>query len=172
MPELLSDMLVVGGNVSESAAGVYTTTELVMPVSIRAKIGIIIVGIDFETDTTTDVPGALPATEKAESFLMEEDIAAAPDIDDDNVIAKGVVIYFGDAAGTGVSSIQKRDYGFANKLLDPMLEGWRSIAQKLFIGIDGSNAAVVWGTDYKLYYYVAKFTEAEFLELALKEAYT
>jgi hypothetical protein len=167
--ELLSPLVIEGGTAT-TTAGAFATTELHMPVSVHNNIGIVIVGCDFQQDYVTDVPAAGTTHETMESMLLEEDIAAVPDIDNDDVIAMERLLAQGDA--TNILYTNRHEFGLSGKLMNPLLEGWRTLAPSIFIGTFNSNAAATSTVRFKIYFYVVKFTDDEFRELAIREAYT
>lgn len=161
---LLSPLVSTGIHITESAAATYTEEAVALPTSAYNGIGVVIVGVDIESEEPADTPGAA-AYETVNTGLLEEAKGAVTYIDDEDMIAKKVTHKIDDEP-----TMHEIKMGFVDKIV-PAEQGYRTLASKVYAFINSSNAAATADSRLRIWFYLVKFDGDEVRELALNEAY-
>lgn len=166
--KVISDLLFIAATATESAAATWSTGSILIPTASRENVGFVIVGTDFLTDNPADVPGAGIAIERVKVFLLEENKATEPNMNDPDVIARDEVRCQGDAVNCLVEENYRHKLN--GKLVD-VDKGYKTARQNIRWGIVSSNAGAAANSYINVAGYIVKFTDAEMAELGQREAF-
>lgn len=166
--KVISDILTATVLVTESAAATWTTEDISLPAAAREAIGITIIGVDLVASNVEDVPGAGVVYEQVEVYLLEEEEAAEPALTDPDIIAYLDRRCHGD--GTDIIHVEAVSLGLQGKLVTPE-NGFKTMRDKCYVGVVSSNSSSAANATARVYFQIAKFSQAELVELGFRESF-